>query len=171
MKAQRDARIHPPFAVRAGERRIPSTSRQMAAATGGPFAIAAAQRRTTPACRIRGMPAALFAFAVVAACTPAAPSTTPGPEVTTMQLTSDAFAEGASIPAEHTCDGADISPPLAWDGVPDGTQSFALIVDDPDARGFVHWVLTNIPGEARELPAGEGDEIGTPGPTSFGRTG
>ena len=88
-----------------------------------------------------------------------------------MELTSTSFAEGGSIPTEHTCDGADTSPPLAWSGVPDGTESFALIVDDPDAGGFVHWVLTGIPGDTRDLPAGEGDAIGTPGPTSFGRTG
>ena len=88
-----------------------------------------------------------------------------------MQLTSSSFADGEAIPAKHTCDGADISPPLAWSDVPDGAASFALIVDDPDAGGFVHWALTDIPGSARELPEGEGDSIGTPGPNDFGRTG
>ena len=88
-----------------------------------------------------------------------------------MELTSSSFGEGEPIPSEHTCDGADTSPPLAWSDAPDGTESFALIVDDPDARGFVHWVLTDIPGDARELPAGEGDSIGTPGPNDFGRSG
>lgn len=88
-----------------------------------------------------------------------------------MQLTSSSFGEGEPIPSEHTCDGADTSPPLAWSDVADGTESFALIVDDPDARGFVHWVLTGIPGDARELPEGEGDAIGTPGPNDFRRSG
>ena len=88
-----------------------------------------------------------------------------------MQLTSEAFAEAGSIPAEHTCDGADTSPPLALNDAPEDTDSFALIVDDPDAGGFVHWVLTGIPGDVRELPAGVGDTIGTPGPNDFGRTG
>ena len=88
-----------------------------------------------------------------------------------MQLTSSSFADGEAIPSKHTCDGADLSPALAWSDVPDGTESFALIVDDPDARGFVHWVLTDIPGDAHELPEGEGDSIGTPGPNDFGRKG
>lgn len=114
--------------------------------------------------------AVVVAWAIVAACSTAGP-TTPQTEVTTMELTSGSFGEGEPIPPQHTCDGADTSPPLAWSGVPDGTDSFALIVDDPDARGFVHWVLTGIPGDVRELPEGEGDSIGTPGPNDFGRTG
>ncbi|HEX9394088.1 MAG TPA: YbhB/YbcL family Raf kinase inhibitor-like protein, partial [Gemmatimonadales bacterium] len=58
-------------------------------------------------------------------------------------LTSTAFAEGALIPTKYTCDGADVSPPLAWSGAPTNAKSFALICDDPDApRGtWVHWVL------------------------------
>lgn len=90
---------------------------------------------------------------------------------TTMRLTSEAFDEGAAIPAEHTCDGEDRSPPLEWDGVPDGTAAFVLIVEDPDAGGFVHWLLTDIPGDARELPDGGGDAVGVPGRNDFGRTG
>jgi Raf kinase inhibitor-like YbhB/YbcL family protein len=121
------------------------------------------RRRAEGSHILRGTPSAVFLIAVLAACS--------APEVTTMELTSSSFAEGASIPSEHTCDGADTSPPLKWSAVPDGTESFALIVDDPDARGFVHWVLTDIPADARELQAGEGDSIGTPGPNSFGRTG
>jgi Raf kinase inhibitor-like YbhB/YbcL family protein len=92
-------------------------------------------------------------------------------EASSMQITSDAFDEGGSIPADYTCDGADTSPPLAWTEAPDGVDSFALIVDDPDARGFIHWVLTGIGGEVSELPAGEGDSIGTPGRNDFGRMG
>jgi Raf kinase inhibitor-like YbhB/YbcL family protein len=61
-------------------------------------------------------------------------------------LTSPSFGEGAAIPVEHSCDGADISPALAWQGAPQGTVSFALIVDDTDARGFIHWVVFDVPG-------------------------
>lgn len=74
-------------------------------------------------------------------------------------LTSSAFAEGGSIPAEYTCDGTNKPIPLAWTGAPDGTAEFALVMDDPDARGFVHWVVVGIPGastglEGGALPAG-----------------
>jgi Raf kinase inhibitor-like YbhB/YbcL family protein len=88
-----------------------------------------------------------------------------------MQLTSPAFTDGGAIPQEYTCDGGDVSPPLAWDGVPEGTDSFALIVTDPDAGGFVHWVLVDIPGDVRELAEGEGDRVGRPGRNGFGGTG
>jgi Raf kinase inhibitor-like YbhB/YbcL family protein len=88
-----------------------------------------------------------------------------------MQFTSDAFDDGGTIPAEHTCDGADTSPPMEWTDVPDGVDSFALIVDDPDAGGFVHWVLTSIGGDVQDLPAGDGDSIALPGRNDFGRIG
>ena len=69
------------------------------------------------------------------------------------ELTSIAFAHEEPIPVKHTCDGEDISPPLQWSDPPAGTQSFALIADDPDApRGtWIHWVLYNLPSEARAL--------------------
>lgn len=69
-------------------------------------------------------------------------------------LTSPAFEPGDPIPVRHTCDGEDVSPALRWEGPPDETASFALVVEDPDApRGtFVHWVLYELPGHARELP-------------------
>lgn len=80
-----------------------------------------------------------------------------------LQITSDAFQDGGPIPATFTGDGEDISPPLKWDGLPDGTKSLALIVDDPDApdpenpqRTWVHWVLYNIP------PGVEGIREGAP---------
>lgn len=62
-------------------------------------------------------------------------------------LTSTAFKEGDTIPVKHTCDGADLSPPLEWSGVPQGTVAFALIADDPDAPAgtWVHWVLYDVP--------------------------
>jgi Raf kinase inhibitor-like YbhB/YbcL family protein len=90
---------------------------------------------------------------------------------TTMTLHSSAFPDGGTIPAKHTCDGDDVSPQLVWDQVPEGTQSFALLVTDPGAHDFVHWILTDIPGDVRELPERRGDAIGVPGPTSFGPVG
>lgn len=71
-------------------------------------------------------------------------------------LTSSAFEDGRPIPAEYTGDGADSSPPLAWQNVPEGTAELALIVEDPDApRGdFVHWVIFNIPPSLNGLDAG-----------------
>ncbi len=70
-----------------------------------------------------------------------------------MDLKSSAFEQSAMIPPKHTCDGQDVSPPLAWSDVPANTQSLALISDDPDApRGtWVHWVAWNIPATARSL--------------------
>jgi Raf kinase inhibitor-like YbhB/YbcL family protein len=70
------------------------------------------------------------------------------------ELTSIAFAPGQPIPQKYTCDGQDISPPLQWSDPPQGTQSLALICDDPDAPvgTWVHWVLYNLPAEARALP-------------------
>ena len=71
-----------------------------------------------------------------------------------MDLTSSAFSQGQPIPTKFTCKGADVSPQLAWAEPPAGTQSFALIMDDPDAPvgTWVHWVLFNIPAAARGLP-------------------
>ena len=78
-----------------------------------------------------------------------------------LQLSSSAFASGGEIPALHTCEGRDISPALAWSGVPDAAESLVLIVDDPDAPDpkaprmtWVHWVLYNIPTTAAGLPEG-----------------
>ncbi len=71
-----------------------------------------------------------------------------------LQLTSEAFTNGQSIPAKYSCTGKNISPALAWNEPPAGTQSFALILDDPDAPlgTWVHWVLFNIPATTRNLP-------------------
>jgi Raf kinase inhibitor-like YbhB/YbcL family protein len=75
-------------------------------------------------------------------------------DIATIQVMSSAFEEGGPIPQRYTCDGEEISPPLSWESVPEGTQSIVLIADDPDApRGtFVHWVLYDLPANARELP-------------------
>ena len=73
-----------------------------------------------------------------------------------VDLTSDGFKHEAVIPVKHTGDGADVSPALSWADPPGGTESFAIVCDDPDAPvgTWVHWVIYNIPGEARGLPEG-----------------
>jgi len=99
-----------------------------------------------------------LAVAVAAAVLPGAPAW--GASVPP-KLTSPAFAAGGSIPARFTCDGDDVSPPLAWSDPPAGTKSFALIVDDPDAPDpeaprtiWVHWVVYDLPADARSLREG-----------------
>jgi hypothetical protein len=78
-------------------------------------------------------------------------------------ISSPAFAPNGAIPSKYTCEGADTSPPLEWSGAPNGTRSFALIVDDPDApdpakpqRVYVHWVVYNIPPTTSNLAEGAG---------------
>lgn len=95
-----------------------------------------------------------------------------------IELTSPAFNHGDAIPAKFSCDGDDISPPLQWQNVPAGTQSLAVIMDDPDApRGtWIHWVLYNIPAATSELPenVAPADSLpggGSQGTSSFRRVG
>ena len=89
-----------------------------------------------------------------------------------LTLTSSAFAEGGSIPGVYTCDGSDTSPPLAWSGAPDGTAAYALIVDDPDARGWAHWLVADVPSDQEELAEGASGTVdGVEGQNDFGRTG
>jgi Raf kinase inhibitor-like YbhB/YbcL family protein len=91
-----------------------------------------------------------------------------GSNAMAMSLMSPAFENGGQIPSKYTCEGEDISPPLTWDGVPEGTKSLVLIVDDPDAPDpdapkmvWVHWVLYNIPPEVKGLPE-DADRVGLP---------
>jgi Raf kinase inhibitor-like YbhB/YbcL family protein len=72
------------------------------------------------------------------------------------RLQSPAFSDNGPIPRAHTCDGADLSPPLTWSGAPPETREYALIMDDPDAPGrtWVHWVLYRIPAGTTALPPG-----------------
>jgi Raf kinase inhibitor-like YbhB/YbcL family protein len=92
-----------------------------------------------------------------------------------LTLTSPAFKQGGKIPSNYTCEGDDVSPPLVFEGVPEGTKSLALIIDDPDApdpsapkRVWVHWVVLNLPpgtegleenAAARGLPAGANEGV------------
>ena len=75
-----------------------------------------------------------------------------------LTLTSPAFKQGGKIPSSYTCEGDDVSPPLVFEGVPEGTKSLALVIDDPDApdpkapkRVWVHWVVFNLPPDTKEL--------------------
>ena len=88
------------------------------------------------------------------------PSPTPtalpekGSQAMAFEVTSSAFGQGEPIPTQYTCDGDDISPPLAWENPPEGTKGFTLINDDPDAPvgTWDHWILFNLPADARSLP-------------------
>jgi hypothetical protein len=101
-----------------------------------------------------------------------------GGEKMEIKITSSAFENNGLIPAKYTCDGKDISPPLKWDAVPEGTKSIALICDDPDAPmgTFVHWVLFSLPAKTAELAENVPHDKVLPngarqGMTDFGRVG
>lgn len=95
------------------------------------------------------------------------------------QIKSSAFNADGNIPSKFTCQGADISPALEWNGAPEGTKSFALLVHDPDAPrsgGFTHWVAYDIPPDAKNLPenVAKGGSLpggGTQGKNDFGKSG
>jgi Raf kinase inhibitor-like YbhB/YbcL family protein len=96
----------------------------------------------------------------------------------TLQLKTPTFESGAEIPMQFTCDGSDTSPPLGWNTPPEGTQSFALVMEDPDAprRTWIHWVLYDLPATERDLPEGLPPEAELPsgarqGHNDFGRIG
>lgn len=98
--------------------------------------------------------------------------------VATLLLESDAFEAEGTIPQRYTCDGDDVSLPLRWSEPPAETQSLALIFDDVDAPGrtWIHWVLFNIPADARSLPEGIAADaivagLGVHGSNSFGNLG
>lgn len=116
------------------------------------------------------VPVLLFGLVAVA-CRASSQVEEEGSTLMVLQVQSAAFEEGGDIPRKYTCDGENLSPPLSWSGVPKGTRSLVLIVDDPDApRGdFVHWVMYNIPGDRTELPEGVG--IGVQGKNDSGGTG
>jgi len=87
-------------------------------------------------------------------------------------LTSGAFAEGGSIPRMYACDGQDTSPPLEWAGAPAGAATLALVMTDPDANGFVHWVFFNVAASGSGgIPAGFSASPDGPaqGRNSFGK--
>jgi Raf kinase inhibitor-like YbhB/YbcL family protein len=128
--------------------------------------------------RLAALGGGFLALAVLGACSSgsATPLDTAAAEDTDMAgfvLSSPSFIEGGSIPIKHSCDGQDVSPALIWEGAPASTAALALIVDDPDARGFIHWVVYNIAGGAEGgLPEGAGSAAAPPqGRNDFGRSG
>jgi len=90
----------------------------------------------------------------------------------TFKLETPAFADGANIPIDFSCEGRDASPELRWSDAPPTARSFALIVDDPDAPGgtFTHWLLFDIPAAAGRLAEGD-TATGVSGRNGFGRNG
>ncbi len=126
---------------------------------------------------------AFLLFLTACASKPAAPALPTGaaPGAAALAISSPAFAQNTAIPAKYTCQGDDISPALEWPAPPGGTKSLALIVDDPDAPGgtWVHWVVYNLPPDARGLPEsasqGKSKQANLPqdavqGKNSFNRT-
>ncbi len=87
------------------------------------------------------------------------------------KITSTAFQEGKEIPKRFTCDGENVSPPLAWTGSPAGAKAYALIVDDPDAPSglFTHWIVFNLPASTHSLP--EAAKPANQGTNGFGKPG
>ena len=100
----------------------------------------------------------LLTVMAIAACDTNAPvaNLSPPQGSEPIQITSTAFAPGAPIPAQQTCDGKDLSPDLIWEGIPANTQSIVIIAEDPDAlfKPFTHWVLYDLPPKTRQIPAG-----------------
>ena len=92
----------------------------------------------------------------------------------TFTLTSPAFANGGAIPRRHTCDVEDLSPALRWEGAPPGVAAYVLVVDDRDARGWIHWMVIDLPAGTSELAEGlspSGSGVPVQGRNDFGRTG
>lgn len=73
------------------------------------------------------------------------------PTVKALELSSSAFSNGGAFPEKYSCNGDDISPPLSISNAPENTQSFVLVMDDPDASGFLHWVLYDLPADVTEI--------------------
>ena len=118
-----------------------------------------ASRRDTHFC-LCGLPGMssirLISLFVCVGCNQSSKEMQPGESTMSIEVTSTAFQQGTTIPKQYTGDGEDHSPPLRWSEPPSGTNSIALICDDPDApRGtWVHWVLFNLPSKTRELEEG-----------------
>jgi Raf kinase inhibitor-like YbhB/YbcL family protein len=96
------------------------------------------------------------------------------PSKTRLKVSSSAFADHGRIPQDVSAYGRNVSPALSWSGAPAGTRSFVVVAEDPDAPGpkpFEHWVVYNIPGEARGVPAGGLPAGAVAGRNSTGKTG
>lgn len=131
--------------------------------------------------RRRGLAGALgrlaLATALLAATGGSAAAASDGEaQAAALEIRSSAFAPGGGIPARFTCEGEDVSPPLAWSGAPRGTRSLALVVDDPDAPDprdprttWVHWVVYDLPAASEGLPEAVAPDDPLPGGARQGR--
>jgi len=101
----------------------------------------------------------LLAGMLVSLVTSMLPASVIASDASKLQIASPAIADGATIPTQFTCSGANQSPPLSWSGVPQGTKSLALLVEDPDAPAgtFVHWVVYDIPPSSGGFKPGAAD--------------
>lgn len=88
-----------------------------------------------------------------------------------MKISSPFFADQQAIPAKYTCLGSNVNPPLAFGDIPDGTVSLVLIVDDPDAGGFTHWIVYDIDPSIHFIDENTVPKDATQGTTSFGKQG
>jgi len=113
------------------------------------------------------LPVLLSALLLVTGCAGPGDGGGAAPEEAEMKVTSPAFGEGGTVPVKYTCEGEDVSPPLNWEGVPEGTESLVLIVDDPDAPGetFTHWVLYDVSPARSGLD--EAESVGSSGVNDF----
>jgi Raf kinase inhibitor-like YbhB/YbcL family protein len=121
--------------------------------------------------RAAWLPALRVAFAaamLTAGCSGSGDGATPAAPLS-IRLESPAIPPGGAVPTEFTCDGADRSPPLAWSGAPAGARAFAIIVEDPDAGGFVHWAAFDLPAGVTSLPGGASPGGDLPAGTREGR--
>lgn len=118
---------------------------------------------------MRGLILLLCAGVSLAACQSSSIDTS---QTVKFKLSSPAFADSGSIPQKFTCQGENVSPELNWSETPASAQSFALIMDDPDAPSgtFTHWVLFDIPADQKQLAEGAGP-IGVGGNNGLGQTG
>lgn len=117
------------------------------------------------------LPALVFALALAVAAPGSGEDPSHG-----LKITSTAFAEGQPIPKRYTCDGENVSPPLAWTGVPAAAARLVLVVDDPDAPGglFTHWIVFDLPPSTSTLPEGvkpAGNQGINQGINDFGKVG
>jgi hypothetical protein len=110
---------------------------------------------------------------VLAACGGGSDTVSTPSGASSLRVTSAAFEDGGAVPAEYSCKGEDVSPPLKWSNVPAGAKSLAIIVDDPDADGFVHWLAWGISPKSTEVKraaSGALPDAAKEGSNGFGNT-
>jgi Raf kinase inhibitor-like YbhB/YbcL family protein len=116
-------------------------------------------------------PTATTTTTLLAATTTTANQPQLGSATNALVLSSEAFFAEGAIPGRFTCDGENISPPLSWTGVPEGTAELAISLVDPDASGFVHWVVTGLAPQVRSISIGAVPESAFEGHNDHGTDG